>query len=164
MFKELETTGPSIRRRCKESYTTTKNGKAADYAGLTSEHLKNATDEVAPSITNIINAIFTKAEIPEGLKTGIFTRTVLKKGKEKTVSTNHTGITVTPLIGKLVEAIIKDRINPILETSQHPLQRGFTESTLTSPLMAALLITEEINECRNNNGSIIIQNGVFILV
>ena len=128
-----------------------KNGRAADYAGLTSEHLKHAADEVAPSITNIINAIFTKAGIPEELKTGIFTP-VLKKGKEKTVPTNYRGITVTPLIGKLVEAIIKDRTNPILETSQHPLQRGFTEST--SPLMAALLITEVINECRDNNESI----------
>ena len=89
-----------------------KNGKAADYAGLTSEHLKHAVDEVAPSITNIINAMFTKAEIPEELKTGIITP-VLKKGKEKTVPTNYRGITVMPLIGKLVEAIIKDRINPI---------------------------------------------------
>ena len=73
-----------------------KNGKAADYAGLTSEHLKHAADEVAPSITNIINAIFTKAEIPEELKTGILTP-VLKKGKEKTIPTNYRGITVTPL-------------------------------------------------------------------
>ena len=56
---------------------------------------------------------------------------------------------MTPLIGKLIEAIIKERINPILKTSQHPLQRGFTEST--SPLMAELLITDVINEYRGNH-------------
>ena len=125
-----------------------KNGKAADYAGITSEHLKHAEEEVTPALTDIINAIFRRAEIPEELKTGILTP-VLKKGKEKTIPTNYRGITVTPLIGKIIETIIKDRINPILQQTQHQLQRGFTEDT--SPLMAALLITEVINECRDRN-------------
>ena len=123
-----------------------KRGKAADYAGITAEHFLNAMEEVAPYLTMIVNAILQKREIPPSLKTGILTP-ILKKGKDKTLPTSYRGITVTPLVGKIIEAIIKEYIEPILRPTQHPMQRGFTENT--SPLMAALLITEAINDLRD---------------
>ena len=123
-----------------------KRGKAADYAGITAEHFLNAMEEVAPYLTMIVNAILQKREIPPSLKTGILTP-ILKKGKDKTLPTSYCGITVTPLVGKIIEAIIKEYIEPILRPTQHPMQRGFTENT--SPLMAALLITEAINDLRD---------------
>ena len=123
-----------------------KRGKAADYAGITAEHFLNAMEEVAPYLTMIVNAILQKREVPPSLKTGILTP-ILKKGKDKTLPTSYRGITVTPLVGKIIEAIIKEYIDPILTPTQHPMQRGFTENT--SPLMAALLITEAINDLRD---------------
>ena len=101
---------------------------------------------VAPYLTMVVNAILQKREIPPSLKTGIL-NPVLKKGKDKTLPTSYLGIMVTPLVGKILEAIIKEYIEPILTPTQHPMQRGFTENT--SPLMTALLITEAINDLRD---------------
>ena len=123
-----------------------KKGKAADCAGITAEHLSLAVEELTPILTSLINAIIEKREIPSQLKTGILTP-VLKKGKNKTQPTSYRGITVTPLIGKIIESIIKEEIEPVLNPTQHQMQRGFTEDT--SPLMAALLITEAINEAKD---------------
>ena len=115
-------------------------------AGITAEHLSLAVEELTPILTSLINAIIEKREIPSQLKTGILTP-VLKKGKNKTQPTSYRGITVTPLIGKVIESIIKEEIEPVLNPTQHQMQRGFTEDT--SPLMAALLITEAINEAKD---------------
>ena len=59
-----------------------KNNKAADMHGLTAEHLKVAISEVTGTITNIINAILEKEEVPNILKTGVLTP-VLKKRKRQ---------------------------------------------------------------------------------
>ena len=44
-------------------------------------------------------------------------------------SKNYQGIIITPTMSKLVEAVIKIRINPIVIKYQNPLQRGFTKKT-----------------------------------
>ena len=123
-----------------------KRGKATDCAGITAEHFLNAMEEVAPYLTMIVNAILQKREVPPSLKTGILTP-ILKKGKDKTLPIIYRGIMVIPLVGKTIKVIIKECIEPILTPTQHPMQRGFTENT--SPLMAALLITEAINDLRD---------------
>ena len=137
---------PTCQETIQQIIQKMKKGKAADCAGITAEHLSLAIEELTPILTNIINAIIKKREIPSQLKTGILTP-VLKKGKNKTLPTSYRGITVTPLIGKIIESVIKEEIEPILNPTQHPMQRGFTEDT--SPLMAALLITEAINEAKD---------------
>ncbi|KAK3089114.1 hypothetical protein FSP39_000940 [Pinctada imbricata] len=50
-----------------------KNNKAPDNLGLTAEHLKTALPEVTPPLTNIINSILSKAQVPDILKNGVLT-------------------------------------------------------------------------------------------
>ena len=59
-----------------------KKGKAAYGAGITAEHLELAVEELTPILTDLINTIIEKREIPSQLKTGILTP-VLKKERTR---------------------------------------------------------------------------------
>ena len=45
-----------------------------------------------------------------------------------------------PVISKIVEAVIRDRIQPLIHNMQNPTQRGFTKGS--SPMNAALPVEE----------------------
>ena len=122
--------------------------------GLSAEHLKMATDELVPAITDIVNEMLRLADVPSILKKGHLTP-VLKKGKEKTIPGNYRGITVTSLMGKVLESCLKTRLDKILGGSQNALQRGFTEGV--SPLYAGLLISEAFFEAKDGKNQLILQ-------
>ncbi len=117
-------------------------GKAEDKEGLTAEHFQHALEEVVPIFTQITNDIFTELDIPDTFKSGVLTP-VLKKDKDKRIPGNYRGIVVTSCFAKILEAILKDRIDGIFNTQQSKLQRGFTSNS--SSLNAAFIITETIN-------------------
>ena len=72
---------------------------------------------------------------------------IYKKG-DPTDPGNYRGITVTPVLLKVLEHVVNSRHNEILETTQSRLQKGFTSGC--SSLNAAPILTECINEPRNN--------------
>jgi hypothetical protein len=73
------------------------------------------------------------------LKAGLLTPIFNNKGL-KTQATNYRGIAVPPVLSKIVEAIIKVRIqNQVLEI-QSRTQRGFTSGS--SPVNSALPVEE----------------------
>ena len=74
--------------------------------------------------------------IPDRLKVGLLTPLqIFKNGGEKTISTKYRGITVLPVIGKVIEAILRNRIQPMINDTQNPCQRAFTSKK--SPLNSA---------------------------
>ncbi len=123
--------------------TTFKNGKAQDCFDLTAEHLKYAGPNVTILLSSIINYIFDTTSIPECILKGILTP-IAKKGKDKTSPDNYRGITVTPILCKVLEKAWLKRANPVLVRSQNSMQTGFTQGK--SPSNAALLVTEAITE------------------
>jgi hypothetical protein len=80
-------------------------------------------------------------DIPDSKKGGILTP-VLKKGKDKNIPGNNRGIVVTNTFSKILESIIKDRLEEQLKKTQNPLQRGFTEkaSPMTPNFAPSVLI------------------------
>ena len=62
------------------------------------------------------------------LKSGILTP-ILTKGKDKTIPENYRGIMVTNTFSKILESIVRDRLEEQLKETQNPLQRGFTEKS-----------------------------------
>ena len=138
----------------KEAIQKLKNNKAADYMGLSAEHLKLGEEELNENITVLINEIITLAEVPPILKNGHLTP-ILKKGKDKTLPGSYRGITVTSVIGKILETCLKTRLDKILKSSQNKLQRGFTEGV--SPLHAGLIISEAYFEAKDNKTDLILQ-------
>ena len=116
-----------------------KNNKAADSFGLTSVRITTH-----PAIVVIINNIFQTKRIPDILKEGLLTP-VFKKG-DKTNPSNYRGISVTPILLKIMEHILNSRQKPVLELTQSKLQKGFTEKT--SSVNAAMILSECINESK----------------
>ena len=112
-------------------------GKAADIYGLTIEHILNAGKEAVMYILVLINLIFHTGDIPELLKTGVLTPVFKKKGS-KNCSTNYRGITILPVLCKIIEAILKEQISSQCDKAQNPYQRGFTRNA--SPMNAGLIV------------------------
>jgi hypothetical protein len=70
---------------------------------------------------------------------------------------NYWGITVLPVISKIVEAVIRDRLQPLIHNMQNPTQRGFTKG---SSSMNADLPVEEAYRILTDEK----QNGHLVLL
>ena len=123
-----------------------KNNKAMDTMGLCSEHLKLGGQPVIEFVTGMLNCLIKAKAVSSVLKEGLLTP-IYKKGDPADPG-NYRGITVTPVLLKVLEHVINARHNQILEATQSRLQKGFTNGC--SSLNAALILTECINESKNN--------------
>ena len=68
-----------------------------------------------------------------------------KKGKDPMSTDNYRGISITPIINKVFEHIITQKIEPLF--NQNGLQFGFTRGK--SPALAILTVTEAIAEAQD---------------
>ena len=123
-------------------------GKSADIYGLTIENVLYAGESALEFLLCALNIIFETGEIPDGLKAGLLTPIYKNKG-ERNNSKNYRGITVLPVVGnfKIIEAVLRNRVQPTIDGKQNVAQRGFTAKT--SPLNAALIVEESIRECKD---------------
>ena len=94
-----------------------KNGKAQDGEGISAEHFKYADEGLLKDLMFIINRIMQTKFVPPKLLHGVLTP-ILKKSKDKKDPANYRGITVTSIIGKLLEKAWLLRANPIIEGNQ----------------------------------------------
>ena len=122
------------------------NNKAVDVMGLTSEHFKLGGCDLISFLTAFLNYIISTKKVSAILKEGTLTP-IYKKGDNSDPG-NYRGITVTPVLLKILEHIMNARHNEIFSTTQSRLQRGFTEGC--SSLNAAVILTECILESANN--------------
>ena len=123
-----------------------KNNKAADIMGLTSEHFKMGGCDLIEFLTSFLNYIISTKKVSAVLKEGILTP-IFKKGDTSDPG-NYRGITVTPVLLKILEHILNARHNEIFISTQSRLQRGFTEGC--SSLNAAVILTECVLEASHN--------------
>ena len=65
-------------------------------------------------------------KVPDCLKTSLISPVFKNKGSKKE-SKNYHGITVTPVLSKIVELLLRKSICPAIYKVQSDLQRGFTE-------------------------------------
>ena len=114
-------------------------GEAPDIFGITIEHIIHADKTITEYLIYIYNSIFQMGVVPDLIKTGLLTPVYKNKGS-RNKSTSYRCITVLPVLNKIIEAIIKIRIQPNILQTQNPSQRGFTAKT--SPLNAAFIIEE----------------------
>jgi hypothetical protein len=98
-------------------------GKSADFHGITIEHIIFVGGEMEVLIL-FINSIFEYGEIPEILKMGLLSPVYKNKGTKQQAS-NYRGITVLPVISKIIETIIKNRTQKLVLKTQNRTQRGF---------------------------------------
>ncbi|CAC5362879.1 unnamed protein product [Mytilus coruscus] len=91
-----------------------KAGKAPDEDGISAEHYKHGMEELTPLIVHLLNLILTYLDVPIFLKTGILTP-ILKKEKDKTLPSSYRGITVTKTFAKILQSILKDRVDSVFK-------------------------------------------------
>ena len=127
--------------------------KAPDIYGLTAEHIIHGGDTLISTITEVINNICKTATIPDALKHGILTPIFKNKGLPNDAK-NYRGITVLPVIGKILEILLRQLIRDLIGILQNRLQRGFTPTV--SPLYSALILLESISEALDQKSSIFI--------
>ena len=153
-LKQVQEEVPIIYRNCLDSSTNPEpvtdkeitdavkslnRGKAPDAFGVTAEHIYYGGRDVINSVKFLINSVLFNKEVPSDMKLGVLNPIFKNKGSSKD-SQNYRGITITPVLTKILETILKARIQPILMERQNPLQRGFTEKS--SPMHCALLVEE----------------------
>ena len=85
------------------------NGKAADDIGITAEHFVYAEYSVIDSLCLILNKLFESGQVADSMKIGLITPVFKKKGSNID-SKNYRGITVIPIITKVLELVIRARL------------------------------------------------------
>ena len=120
--------------------------KALDIYGLMIEHVVYRRDQLAQSDLSIINCIFKSGVLPDTLENGLLMPIFKNKGSRLNAK-YYRGITVLPVLCKLIDSIIKARIVEQLDSTQSSLKRGFTAGT--SPLNAALILEEARRESKD---------------
>jgi endonuclease/exonuclease/phosphatase family metal-dependent hydrolase len=122
-------------------------GKAPDPMGLQAEHFRKASSTLAPYLSTLYTAILRQGHIPESLQIG--TRIPIpKKDKDTLQPSNYRGITLTAMLTKILEHILLGREEHHVTCKQSDLQIGFTQGL--SPSWGSLMLTESINECKDN--------------
>ena len=117
--------------------------KSPDAFGLTAEHLKLAPPQLMLKITDIFNVVLQRGRIPDALRMG-FIVPVPKSGRDPHYVDSYRGITITPVLSKLLEHTLLARIH----LDQAQMQFGFTKGK--TPLLAALAVTEHIAESKDS--------------
>ncbi|CAG2222008.1 unnamed protein product [Mytilus edulis] len=122
--------------------------KSADIFGITAECLLFGGEKLDSILLKVINASFQHCHISNNLKIGTLTPSFNNKG-DISNSKSYRGITITPSMSKIIETILKVRINPNILEDKNPIRRGFTENT--APLIASLIMQEFKRESKDLN-------------
>ena len=116
--KELKDAINSINRRKFTDYYNTKC--------IMIEHFLYSEEQIISILLLLINNIFRTGEILDSLKIGLLSP-IYKNKRSKNDAIKYRGITVLPILSKIIESIIKVRIQPNIQNIQNPSQRGFTK-------------------------------------
>ena len=123
-----------------EVISSLKNGKAADSAGISGEHLKYGGETLLSALTDLINSILETCTLPELFKLDLVSPVFKKKGKPVEDPNSYRKITVTNVINKVIEKLHPDDSCSVIADAQNSLQKGFTAGV--SQTLAAIIVTE----------------------
>lgn len=115
-----------------------KSDSAPGWDNISTGFLKYARNEVVPIICHLANVCFSKGVFPAALKQAIITP-VHKSGDRDDVN-NYRPISVLPVISKILEKLINDRLHKYLEKFKiiSDSQFGFRHGRSTEDAVAAL--------------------------
>lgn len=125
-----------------------KSGKAPGLDGVRAEVIKRALCRVGPPLLSIVREVFSTAEFPKSWKQGSLK--VFLKSTDKPIDNikSYRPITLLPVMGKIVERIIAERLKDWLARSNYlgECQHGFVSGRSTTTAM--LTLKEEVAESR----------------
>ena len=124
--------------------TKMKPGKACDVYQLTVEHLRHCGDQAKLHILTFINNILQNIHYLSCPQIKLGLGTAVHKGKKKSLSrsSSYRRITVTPIIGAIIDYYLDPIAESIFRPHQSPDQLGFTQG------ISYLLATVQRGECQ----------------
>jgi hypothetical protein len=123
-----------------------KNNKSADLYGVSAEHIKLCAPAIMDILCHLVNIALRTGKIPETFKMGSVTP-VHKKGKSPKDPNNYRRITITSIVGKVIEKEILKLTRRVVNSQQNKMQFGFTSGI--SPIYAAVVLTEILAEAKD---------------
>ncbi|CAH1242627.1 Hypp6909 [Branchiostoma lanceolatum] len=143
-------TAPVTPDEVKAALKKLKNGKAPGICNLTAEMLKAGGDHMIQWLTQIINHVWILEKLPDDWRRGIILPFWKRKG-DQLVCSNHRGITLLSIPGKLFTRILLTRAIPAIRSRRRLQQAGFMPNRSTMDHISALrLAIEKAREYRKN--------------
>ena len=134
-----------------KSISMLKLGKSRDQYGILAEHIKFAdNDNFISWLTTFYNNISRNNKLPENLSSSIIIPLVKSYKKSLNSPNNYRGISLIPIITKLLEYIILSKCSELTDT--HPCQFGFKSNSST--LHAEFTLKETITHYNDKNSPI----------
>ncbi|GJQ66664.1 hypothetical protein Trydic_g4632 [Trypoxylus dichotomus] len=143
-----EETVPATKCEIEALLKNLKRKKSTGHDGITSEAIKNLPSEGMAAITDIINAILKLGHFPDTWKEAKVIM-IRKPGKPSNDTNSYRPISLLPIISKIAERVILNRLNEATEElgiiPHHQL--GFREGHSTTHQLVRLIehITEKMN-------------------
>ena len=94
-----------------------KAGKCADENGLTAEHFHNAPLSLLTRLTSLFNMMLVHAFVPKQFRSGFMIPLVKDSHGSHSDVGNYRGITISPIISKIFEHVLKTVFSSHLSTS-----------------------------------------------
>ena len=127
-----------------------KKGKSADEDAVSAEHFFNAPLSLFERLKNLFNMMLRHGFVPKQFCSGFILPIVKDSQGNKADSGNYRGITISPIISKIFEHVLKLTFEPHLQTSLH--QFGFKKRSSTTHALYCLKQT--INYYVNNGSRV----------
>ena len=121
---------PVTTRRVKDLLMKMNEKKAAGHDGICSRELKVVADKIAWQLATLFNESLETGEIPSDFKVGNIIPIFKSGKKDVTAPENYRGISLTPLVSKVLERIVFDEVSAFLSNRKllSKFQFGFRAS------------------------------------
>ena len=106
-----------------------KGGKSADSDNISAEHLHNAPLNLLSRLATLINQMLKHSFVPRQFRQGFMLPLVKDQQGNHADINNYRGITISPIVSKVLEHVLKATYFDHLTTSQH--QFGFKRNNST---------------------------------
>ena len=129
-----------------------KLGKSAGYDQVQPEHLKYGGPALYVWIKQVANAMIELECVPESLKVGIVTPLYKGGGKDPLDRNSYHGITLSPVLAKVLESLILVRLKIVLAESgfPHMNQTAYHKNVSCSEAIFSTLETVS-SHCKNDD-------------
>ena len=113
-----------------------RKGKSADEDGVSIEHLHHSPLNILVRLTNLFNSMLRHSFVPKQFQSGFMVPIVKDNQGNLADVNNYRGITISPIISKVFEHVLKAIFFEHLSTSQH--QHGFKKNSSTAHALHCL--------------------------
>ena len=113
-----------------------KQGKCSDDDGLQAEHFQNGPLALMLRLTSLFNYMLKHAFVPQQFRFGTIVPIIKDKNGSSSDISNYRGITISPLVSKIFEHVLRNKFITHLETSHY--QFGFKRKVSTNHALYCL--------------------------